>query len=199
VIVTGPIRATGPLLDVVEVFLRALNDEAQLHGAIAKTTKRFRPTVCGCSAGLRTPGGSPASGKTSSPARTSPPPLTAQPPLASPQPATSSQPTDPMRCTTTQNATGCSPSRVWHSSAACARCLSAGPLTVGAPLPSAAEVRAEEYAAYSDDRLGKLFKLLTALAFAAAAVVTQKVTLGAAPPTPLWWPTTLIGLSSAPR
>ena len=46
-IVTGPIRATGPLLDVVEVFLQALNDEAQLHGAIAKTTKRFRPTVCG--------------------------------------------------------------------------------------------------------------------------------------------------------
>jgi PadR family transcriptional regulator PadR len=47
-IVTGPIRITGPLLDVVEVFLQAFHEDAQLHGwAITKTTKRSGPTVYG--------------------------------------------------------------------------------------------------------------------------------------------------------
>jgi len=46
--VTGPIRVTGPLLDVMEVFLQAFRDDAQLHGwAIAKATKRSGPTVYG--------------------------------------------------------------------------------------------------------------------------------------------------------
>jgi PadR family transcriptional regulator PadR len=46
--VTGPIRVTGPLLDVLEVFLQAFNDDAELHGwAIAKATKRSGPTVYG--------------------------------------------------------------------------------------------------------------------------------------------------------
>jgi PadR family transcriptional regulator len=35
--VAGPTRVTGPLLDVVEVFLQAFREDAQLHGwAIAK-------------------------------------------------------------------------------------------------------------------------------------------------------------------
>ncbi|MGA8520773.1 MAG: hypothetical protein WB735_22150, partial [Pseudonocardiaceae bacterium] len=55
--------------------------------------------------------------------------------------------------------------------------------------PSRAEVRAEELAAYIDDCPGKLFKLITALAFAGAAIVTRKVAPGVAPPIPLWWPT----------
>jgi PadR family transcriptional regulator, regulatory protein PadR len=50
--VSGPIRVTGPLLDVLEVFLQAFNqvsgDEAELHGwAIMKATKRSGPTVYG--------------------------------------------------------------------------------------------------------------------------------------------------------
>jgi PadR family transcriptional regulator PadR len=45
---TGPIRVTGPLLDVLEVLLQALNDGAELHGwAIMKATKRSGPTVYG--------------------------------------------------------------------------------------------------------------------------------------------------------
>ncbi|MGH3887942.1 MAG: PadR family transcriptional regulator [Pseudonocardiaceae bacterium] len=45
---TGPIRITGPLLDVVEVFLQAFNEDALIHGwAIAKATKRSGPTVYG--------------------------------------------------------------------------------------------------------------------------------------------------------
>jgi hypothetical protein len=57
--------------------------------------------------------------------------------------------------------------------------------------PSRAELRAEELAAYIDDRPGRLFKLITALGFAAAAVVNRKVALGVEAPNPLWWPTTL--------
>ncbi len=46
---TGPSRVTGPLLDVVEVFLQAFHDDVQLHGwAITKATKRSGPTVYGC-------------------------------------------------------------------------------------------------------------------------------------------------------
>jgi len=46
--VTGPIRVTAPLLDVVEAFLHAFHDDAPLHGwAIAKATKRSGPTVYG--------------------------------------------------------------------------------------------------------------------------------------------------------
>jgi hypothetical protein len=56
---------------------------------------------------------------------------------------------------------------------------------------SRAEVRAEECAAYIDDRPGKLFKLLTALIFATKAVVSRKVAPAVAPPNPLGWPTTL--------
>jgi len=41
--------------------------------------------------------------------------------------------------------------------------------------PARAELRAEELAAYLDDRPGRLFKLITALSFAAAAVVTRKI------------------------
>jgi PadR family transcriptional regulator PadR len=45
---SGPIRVTGPLLDVVEVFLQAFDDNAELHGwAIMKATKRSGPTVYG--------------------------------------------------------------------------------------------------------------------------------------------------------
>lgn len=45
---TGPIRVTGPLLDVMEVFLQAFHEDAQLHGwAITKATKRSGPTVYG--------------------------------------------------------------------------------------------------------------------------------------------------------
>jgi PadR family transcriptional regulator PadR len=44
----GPIRVTGPLLDVVEVFLRASDDATELHGwAVRKATKRSGPTVYG--------------------------------------------------------------------------------------------------------------------------------------------------------
>lgn len=57
--------------------------------------------------------------------------------------------------------------------------------------PSRAELRAEELAAYIDVRPGRLFKLITALGFAVAAIVTRKVPLGVAPAIPLWWPTTL--------
>jgi len=46
--VTGPIRITGPLLDVLEVFLRALDEQVQPHGwAIMKATRRSGPTVYG--------------------------------------------------------------------------------------------------------------------------------------------------------
>lgn len=57
--------------------------------------------------------------------------------------------------------------------------------------PSRAEVRAEELAALINDRPGRLFKLITALGFAAAAIVKRKAAApGVAPPIPLWWPTT---------
>jgi len=42
------IRVTGPLLDVVEAFLEAFDDNAELHGwAIMKSTRRSGPTVYG--------------------------------------------------------------------------------------------------------------------------------------------------------
>jgi len=45
---SGPVRVTGPLLDVVEILLRALGDDVELHGwAIMKTTRRSGPTVYG--------------------------------------------------------------------------------------------------------------------------------------------------------
>ncbi|SRR6266498_91372 len=45
---TGPVRVTGPLLDVLEVFLQALTDDQELYGwAILKVTKRAGPTVYG--------------------------------------------------------------------------------------------------------------------------------------------------------
>jgi PadR family transcriptional regulator len=45
---TGPIRVTNPLLDVLEVLLQAFGDKAELHGwAIMKATKRSGPTVYG--------------------------------------------------------------------------------------------------------------------------------------------------------
>jgi PadR family transcriptional regulator, regulatory protein PadR len=45
----GPVRVTEPLLDVLEVFLRASrDDDGELHGwAIMKATKRSGPTVYG--------------------------------------------------------------------------------------------------------------------------------------------------------
>lgn len=44
----GPIRVTGPLLDVLDVFLLAFDDDAELHGwAIMKAAKRSGPTVYG--------------------------------------------------------------------------------------------------------------------------------------------------------
>lgn len=47
-VVTGLNRVTGPLLDVLEVFLQAFNDDTELHGwAITKATKRSGPTVYG--------------------------------------------------------------------------------------------------------------------------------------------------------
>lgn len=47
-VVTGPTRVTGPLLDVLEAFLQAFNDDVDLHGwAITKATKRSGPTVYG--------------------------------------------------------------------------------------------------------------------------------------------------------
>jgi PadR family transcriptional regulator, regulatory protein PadR len=46
--VKGPIRVTDPLLDVVEIFLQAFNDDVQLYGwAIAKAAKRSGPSVYG--------------------------------------------------------------------------------------------------------------------------------------------------------
>jgi hypothetical protein len=57
--------------------------------------------------------------------------------------------------------------------------------------PAFAEVRAEELAALIDDRPGKLFKLITALGFAAAALVNHKVSAGALRSNPQWWPTEL--------
>src|SRR4029453_3367503 len=45
---TGPVRVTGPLLDVLEVFLQAHTDGQELHGwAILRATKRAGPTVYG--------------------------------------------------------------------------------------------------------------------------------------------------------
>jgi PadR family transcriptional regulator PadR len=45
---TGPVRVTGPLLDVLEIFLQALAHDEELHGwAIMKATKRAGPTVYG--------------------------------------------------------------------------------------------------------------------------------------------------------
>src|SRR5258708_1496623 len=45
---SGPVRVTGPLLDVVEAFLRALDENVELHGwAIMKPTRRSGPTVYG--------------------------------------------------------------------------------------------------------------------------------------------------------
>jgi len=48
-VMAGPVRVTGPLLDVLEVFLRASGaDDGELHGwAIMKATKRTGPTVYG--------------------------------------------------------------------------------------------------------------------------------------------------------
>lgn len=44
----GPSRVTGPLLDVLELFLQAFDDDVELHGwAISKETKRLAPTVYG--------------------------------------------------------------------------------------------------------------------------------------------------------
>jgi PadR family transcriptional regulator, regulatory protein PadR len=44
----APVRVTGPLLEVLEVFLQALVDDRELHGwAILKATKRAGPTVYG--------------------------------------------------------------------------------------------------------------------------------------------------------
>jgi PadR family transcriptional regulator, regulatory protein PadR len=45
---TGPIRVTNPLLDVLEVLLQAFGNHDDLHGwAIMKATKRSGPTVYG--------------------------------------------------------------------------------------------------------------------------------------------------------
>lgn len=45
---TGPVRVTEPLLDVLEVFLQAFGDDEELHGwAILKATRRAGPTVYG--------------------------------------------------------------------------------------------------------------------------------------------------------
>ncbi len=44
----GPVRITGPLLDVLEVFLVAFGEDAELHGwAIVKAARRSGPTVYG--------------------------------------------------------------------------------------------------------------------------------------------------------
>jgi PadR family transcriptional regulator PadR len=45
----GPVRVTDPLLDVLEVLLKAFdNDRQELHGwAIIKATRRSGPTVYG--------------------------------------------------------------------------------------------------------------------------------------------------------
>jgi PadR family transcriptional regulator PadR len=45
---TGPIRVTNPLLDVLEIFFQAFDTHDDLHGwAIMKATKRSGPTVYG--------------------------------------------------------------------------------------------------------------------------------------------------------
>jgi DNA-binding PadR family transcriptional regulator len=45
---SGPIRVTGPFLDVLEILLGALKDDCELHGwAIAKTARLPGPTVYG--------------------------------------------------------------------------------------------------------------------------------------------------------
>jgi PadR family transcriptional regulator PadR len=45
---TGPVRVTDPLLDVLEVFMKALTEDRELHGwAILKATGRAGPTVYG--------------------------------------------------------------------------------------------------------------------------------------------------------
>ncbi len=45
---SGPVRITEPLLDVVEVFLAALDDDRELHGwAIMRAVCRSGPTVYG--------------------------------------------------------------------------------------------------------------------------------------------------------
>jgi PadR family transcriptional regulator len=45
---TGPVRVTGPLLDVLEIFLQAFAHDRELHGwAIVKASKRAGPTVYG--------------------------------------------------------------------------------------------------------------------------------------------------------
>jgi PadR family transcriptional regulator, regulatory protein PadR len=47
-LVAAPTRVTGPLLDVLEVFLQAWRDGRDLHGwTIMKATKRAGPTVYG--------------------------------------------------------------------------------------------------------------------------------------------------------
>lgn len=44
----GPVRVTGPLLDVLEVFLQARTEGRELHGwAILKATGRTGPTIYG--------------------------------------------------------------------------------------------------------------------------------------------------------
>jgi PadR family transcriptional regulator PadR len=45
---SGSSRVTQPLLDVLELFLDAFDDDVELHGwAISKKTKRLAPTVYG--------------------------------------------------------------------------------------------------------------------------------------------------------
>lgn len=45
---SGPSRVTGPLLDVLELFLHSLDDGTELHGwAISQATGRLAPTVYG--------------------------------------------------------------------------------------------------------------------------------------------------------
>jgi hypothetical protein len=57
--------------------------------------------------------------------------------------------------------------------------------------PPWAELRAEELAAYLDDRPGRALKLITALGFTAAALATRKTAPSVAPPVSQWWPTRL--------
>ncbi|MGH3804078.1 MAG: hypothetical protein ACRDTD_28880 [Pseudonocardiaceae bacterium] len=56
---------------------------------------------------------------------------------------------------------------------------------------SRAELRAEELAAYLDDRPGRLLKLITALGFTAAALMTRKTAPAVAPLKALRQPTAL--------
>jgi DNA-binding PadR family transcriptional regulator len=45
---SGPVRVTRPLLEVLEAFLQALGEGRELHGwAILKATKRAGPTIYG--------------------------------------------------------------------------------------------------------------------------------------------------------